>query len=294
MRFAAALLSCALLGWVVVISCAADETKAGIKLGGSFEVQTVKDIAYVDGAAADPKQKLDLYLPKGQKDFPVLFFVHGGSWKSGDRTLYAPLGNILAKNGIGAVIISYRLSPQVQHPGHIQDVARAYAWTCANIGKHGGRADQIFACGHSAGGHLVALLATDESYLKAVKRGFSDIKGVIPISGVYQITQDKVFEAPFGKDMTGVKNASPMTHVKPGLPPFCIIYAERDYPFLDQMAEAMAKALQASKDEASVTRIKDRDHTSIIRNACSSEEDPVTQMIFDFVAKHSSLKLTPK
>src|SRR5438132_1420307 len=133
-------------------------------------VEVIKDQPYRTDKDADAvKHKLDLYLPNGKKDFPVLFFVHGGAWKSGDRRIYGRLGNLFAKQGIGTVIISYRLSPKVQHPAHIQDVGKAFAWTHANIAKHGGRADQIFVCGHSAGGHLVALLATDESYLKAEK-----------------------------------------------------------------------------------------------------------------------------
>jgi acetyl esterase/lipase len=268
---------------------------SAIKLGGNFEVETVKDVAYVEGASADPdKQKLDLYLPKGQKDFPVLMFVHGGSWRSGDRKMYAPLGNILAKNGIGTVIISYRLSPKVQHPGHIQDVARAFAWTCANIAKHGGRPDQVFTCGHSAGGHLVALLGTDESYLKAEKRGFADLKGVIAISGVYSIFPGAIFESAFGKNEEAVKNASPLKHVKENLCPFCLLYAEKEYPTLDLMAEQMGKALKDCKCDASITKLKDRDHVSIIRKAASDETDPAVQAIFEFMAKHSSLKLTPK
>ena len=154
----------------------------------TFEVESVKDVAYYDSDGADPvKHKLDLYLPKGLKDYPVLFFVHGGAWVSGDKKMYAPIGRVLASHGIGAVVTNYRLSPRVKHPAHIEDVARAFAWTHGHIGGHGGRADQIFCCGHSAGGHLVALLATDESYLKAEKLTLAHIKGVIPMSGVYQI-----------------------------------------------------------------------------------------------------------
>src|SRR5262245_63836394 len=105
----------------------------------TFEVEVVADIDYYKGDDADKiKHKLDLYLPKGQKDFPVLFFVHGGAWKSGDRKLYGKLGETFAKNGVGTVIISYRLSPKVQHPAHIEDVAKAFAWTVKNIAKHGG------------------------------------------------------------------------------------------------------------------------------------------------------------
>ena len=101
--------------------------------------------------------------------------------------------------GIGAAVISYRLTPTVQHPGHIKDVARAFVWLHENIKKYGGRPDELFVCGHSAGGHLVALLATDESYLKAEGLALSDIKGVMPISGVYVIP-DNFFNAVFGKE----------------------------------------------------------------------------------------------
>src|SRR5262245_64343164 len=101
-----------------------------VKVGGDFAVDAIPDVAYYSGPdAAATKHKLDLFLPKGHKDYPVLFFVHGGAWTSGDRKLYGPFGRLLAKNGIGAVIISYRLTPQVQHPGHIEDVARAFTWT---------------------------------------------------------------------------------------------------------------------------------------------------------------------
>src|SRR5207247_2232377 len=76
-----------------------------------FEVHAVTDVAYRDPYEGEdpkkPRNKLDLYLPKGQKDFPVLFFVHGGAWRTGDKHyfgLYSNLGMYLAKQGIGAVI----------------------------------------------------------------------------------------------------------------------------------------------------------------------------------------------
>src|SRR5262245_18228170 len=176
----------------------ADQAKAD----KTFEVEAVRDITYYEGDDADQvKHKLDLYLPKGQKDFPVLFFVHGGAWSMGDKRffgVYSSFGKQFAKHGIGTVVTNYRLSPGVQHPEHIKDVARAFAWTQKNIANHGGKADQIFVCGHSAGGHLVALLATDETYLKAVGLGLNTIRGVIPISGVYQVPE-KMLTSVFGK-----------------------------------------------------------------------------------------------
>ncbi len=96
----------------------------------TYEVETHKDVAYYEGDNADPvKHKLDLYLPKGLKDFPVLFFVHGGAWQMGDKAkdfgTYITLGKTFAKAGIGTVVTNYRLSPGVKHPEHIKDVARA-------------------------------------------------------------------------------------------------------------------------------------------------------------------------
>jgi acetyl esterase/lipase len=279
-----------LVALLLAVPARADEPKKPAKDEKRFEVEAVKDIAYNEAKDADPdKHKLDLYRPKGQKDFPVLFFVHGGTWKSGDRKLYTKLGEAFAARGLGAVIISYRLSPKVQHPAHIQDVAKAFAWTCANVGKYGGKADQIFCCGHSAGGHLVSLLATDESYLKAEKRSFADIKGVFSISGVYNILPVGALAKAFGTDPEVCKKASPLANVTGKHPPFLLIYADADYPLLDIMAENMGKALTKAKCEATTLKIEKRDHISIIKNMLE-EGDPTRQAVLDFVKKHTEKK----
>jgi len=198
----------------------------------TFEVEGVADIDYYQGADADTiKHKLDLFLPKGHKDFPVLFFVHGGAWRQGDKNFfgfYSSLGKFYARRGIGTVVTNYRLSPKVTHPEHIKDVARAFAWTVKNISKYGGDPTALFVCGHSAGGHLVSLLATDRSYLKAEGIDKEEvIRGVIPISGVYRIPEG-VLQSIFGKDPKLARLAGPLEHVRAGLPPFCILFAEWD------------------------------------------------------------------
>lgn len=254
-----------------------------------FEVEVVKDVAFYDGADADPiKHKLDLYLPKGKKDFPVLFFVHGGAWVMGDKNqlgIYSALGRNFAKQGIGTVVTNYRLSPKVQHPEHIKDVAKAFAWTHHNIAKHGGKPDQIFACGHSAGGHLVALLGTDESYLKNEGLSLKAIKGVIPMSGVYRIPE-KMMPTVFGKDPEIVKKASPLEHVRAGLPPFCIIYGDKDMPQCDKMSELFCKSLKEKECTAETCSIADRSHVSLIM-LVSRTTDPASEAIVKFIEKNS-------
>jgi dipeptidyl aminopeptidase/acylaminoacyl peptidase len=272
---------------------AAEDAKPSARSAARFEVESHKNLAYYDGKDADPvKHKLDLYLPKGHKGFPVVFFVHGGGWMSGDKAIYGKLADVLCANGIGVVVTNYRLTPKVQHPGHIQDVAKAFAWTCRNIDKYGGRADEVFVMGHSAGGHLTALLATDESYLKAENLSMGSIRGAIPISGVYRIG-GKGFTRIFGDDPEGLKKASPITHVNGNHPPFLILYADKDFKTCDVMSQAMFHALEKHKVESALLEIKDRDHISIIRGI-ANEDDPATQAILKFVAKHTDVKLTAK
>src|SRR5262249_50869098 len=120
--------------WLIITCCAAGLVFASsqftradqAKNAKTFEVDAVHDVAYYEGKDAHKvKHKLDLYLPKGQKDFPVLFFVHGGAWSTGDKKffgVYSSLGRQFAKHGIGTVVTNYRLSPGVQHPEHIKDI----------------------------------------------------------------------------------------------------------------------------------------------------------------------------
>lgn len=251
----------------------------------SFSVTAVKDVAYYTGDDADPiRHKLDLYLPEGAKDYPVMVFVHGGTWRSGRKEMYGGVGRLFARQGIGTAVINYRLSPQVQHPAHVQDVAQAFAWVHSNIAKYGGRPDRIFLCGHSAGGHLVSLLATDEKYLQAEKLSTADVRGVIGVSGVYVISPVWLFESAFGSDVSGCLDASPLTHVHPGRPPFLLLYAERDFQFLDEMAEQMGASLKRNGCTAEVCKIPDRNHITIVRKM-ALEGDPVVAQITAFIDK---------
>src|SRR5262245_48874078 len=94
-----------------------------------WAVKDVKDVTYSSAPGHDPvKHKLDLYLPDGLKDYPVVLFVHGGAWVRGDKNylgVYRALGRSLARRGVGVAVTNYRLSPKVKHPEHVKDVARA-------------------------------------------------------------------------------------------------------------------------------------------------------------------------
>jgi acetyl esterase/lipase len=255
----------------------------------TYEVEAKKDINYV-GDGADPVfHKLDLYLPKDCKDFPVVFFIHGGAWSLGSKNdlgIFESMGKALAKQGIGMVSINYRLSPRVKHPAHIEDTAAAFAWVYNNIAKYGGSKEKIFPCGHSAGGHLCALLATDDSYLKKYGLDSKAIRGVIPISGVYYIAPGSMKNI-WGNDAEVVKMAQPSAHVRAGLPPFFILYADKDLPGCGkEPSERFATALKQKDVSAQTMEVKNSDHIWVMFQF-SKTDDPVFNAIRDFVLKHS-------
>ena len=264
------------------------------QFGGDYDVESHLNIPYYDGADADQrKHKLDLFIPKGIKDFPVLFFVHGGAWTTGDRKLYSYFGKVFARNGIGTVVTSYRLSPRVKHPAHIEDVARAFAWTHKNIAKYGGRTDRIFVTGQSAGGHLSALLCTDARYLQAHGLTLKAIHAAIPISGIYTFRPNEMALV-VGWGEAAAANASPINHVSGDEPPFLILLAQSDIPRCDQMSNDLRDSLVAKGISAECLTIPDRNHLTIIFQMALSDSDRTAQAILSYIAKHSELKLGPR
>jgi acetyl esterase/lipase len=302
----------ALLPWVFALSQAlpvkAEEGEPVRPLG----VRIIRNVSYYQGAGADPSMhRLDLYLPEGRKDFPVLVFVHGGAWSRGDKNelgIYNALGRCFARHGIALVCPNYRLSPAVQHPEHARDIARAFAWTFHNIARYGGCSSELFIGGHSAGGHLAALLAADETYLKAEGLTLQAIRGALPLSGLFTIPTEKnmprmnkpgnrllsrsalpvemgfaLFSIVFGDDARVRQLASPIAHVAANLPPFLVLCADHDLPFCDRpWAEAFCQALRAKNGAAEFWEISKRNHVSILWNA-TYDTDPATQRMMSFV-----------
>lgn len=255
-------------------------------LAPKAEVDVVLDITYLESTKADPvKHKLDLYLPPGRKDFPTLLFIHGGGWSHGDKKfwfdLYGRLGKSFAGEGVGVAVVNYRLAPGSKHPDQATDVAQAIAWVNKNISKYGGKPDQLYLAGHSAGGHLVALVSSNQQYLKDAGASPSAIKGVIPISGVYDVSPNELlFSMVFGKEPAVRQDASPITHVKPGLPPFLIVHGDHELPHCDgPCASRFHTKLKENQNVCRLLPIANRDHMSIIARIIDTSDPGHVAMI---------------
>ena len=254
-------------------------------------VREVRNLRYVTGEDAHPtKHLLDLYLPlpvpgeNGTKP-PLVMFVHGGAWRMGDRRLYGSLGRAFARRGIACAAISYRLSPEFVHPAHVEDCARALRWLADHAAEYGYDREKLFLCGHSAGAHLVALLATDASYLVAQGLTPKDVRGVVPISGPFEVSAAvPMFEQAFGADAVVRRDASPLRHVTKDAPPFLVLWASRDMAGLPASGRVFAAALRRSGAPVEQQEIADRTHITIITRF-GSRDDRTTELVVDFVLR---------
>ena len=112
-------------------------------------------------------QLLDVYRPKSEGDgttaplkkLPVIISVHGGAWVYGDKDRYQFYCMSLAQYGFAVVNFSYRLAPEAKFPAALEDIEKAFEWTCANADQYGFDTTNVFSVGDSAGGHLLTLYA---------------------------------------------------------------------------------------------------------------------------------------
>ena len=254
----------------------------------SDRITVVKDLDYMPGIEyPGGKDRLDLYIPPGTGSRPVIFSLHGGALSMGDRGEESFVGRRLAAAGYLTVVTSYRLSPQVSHPAHIQDAAAAFAWVKRNIRQHGGDPDRIIVIGHSAGAYLAMLLATDARYLAAHKLSPSDIKGLVPVSGFFWVDKEGV--APdrptyvWGTDPKVWVESSPARYLRADLPPVLLIDTDGDEDWRQKQNVDMAAALRAAgHQDVSTHKVKGRTHMSVWTNMLEGESEETSSWILAF------------
>ena len=249
----------------------------------SAEPRLHRNLAYMKHA--DPRQKLDLYLPSKVRKPPLLIFVHGGFWSEGDENygIGKELAETLVSEGVAVALVRYRLATTHRHPAQIEDVAAAFAYLVHNSA---GRYDtkRVFVAGHSAGGHLVSLLALDRQYLAKHRLAPNAIAGVIGLSGVYSLDTKGVapghkaaVQATFGSDAAVLDAASPANHVQTNAPPFLLLNADKDLPRLQLQARRFAEALIDAQVETDYLVLAKLDHLSVARPTTTG--NPLRQLI---------------
>ncbi len=251
----------------------------------TYAVRVVRDVPYLQNANyAEDKDKLDLYLPEGPRNAPVIVSYYGNQLMGGDKSEDAYIGQRFAAAGFVTAVVNYRLSPAVAHPAHAQDAAASFAWVKRQITEYGGDANRVFVIGYSAGAYLAALIATDPRYLAAHKLSPRDIRGVVPVSAFYYVEGRGVApdrdQSVWGTDRAVWIDASPAHHLHASAPPMLILYAERDEDWRRQQNVEVAAAMKAAgQTRVEIKMIPDRNHATIWARVGNAGDDTAEQII---------------
>jgi len=232
--------------------------------------EVLRDLAYAD--TDNPRQKLDLYLPKARKPdapLPIIVFIHGGGWQGGDKS--SGLGNLarfVQSGDYAGISIGYRLTNEAKWPAQIHDCKAAIRWIKAHAKEHGLDAGKIAVWGTSAGGHLVSMLGTSsdvkelegtlgknldqDSKVTCVLNYFGPEDFLTMVNQPSTIDRTKGSDFPEAKLLGGpvsereaiAKEASPVTHISKGDAPFFTAHGTKDPLVPYAQAEELHAALQ--------------------------------------------------
>jgi acetyl esterase/lipase len=238
---------------------------------GALTAETFLDLEY--GRFGNESLRLDLYLPEGQGPFPLIVWIHGGGWASGDKDLSPNSPQIRQTNrGYAVASINYRLSHQAKFPAQIEDCKAAVRWLRAHAGQYKLDPARIAAWGASAGGHLAALLGTsgDMSALEGSGNpGYSSrLNAVVDWFGptdLLKMAADSLpfpcnvidHDAPFSPESLLIgcaiqtcpdktQLANPIRYVSADDPPFLIMHGTRDCLVGPPQSQRLRDALAAA------------------------------------------------
>ncbi|KAG0099050.1 Kynurenine formamidase [Podila epicladia] len=241
--------------------------------------RVLNDIVYAPVSSWE-KHHLDIYHPAAAKNNrSLIVFVHGGAWRTGDKSNFVDLAKNLAEStGDTVAVVSYTLSiaeikddptsvpPKAQHPKHVQDVALAlgYLYTHASDPEVGGyNPKQIYLVGHSAGGQITGLLGLrPDIYLETVEAQLSlpfgtlhkAIRGIIGVEGIYNVDRllkvwpsyrDFVVQG-FGEHPDALIQGSPDQQNVPVVSASGVMFALPHYAIIQSNEDELVDAAQAS------------------------------------------------
>lgn len=221
-----------------------------------------RDVAY----GPHPRQSLDVYAPKAEGPHPVLVFVHGGSWSSGDKSGYAWAGRALACRGFVTVVPNYRLVPEVRYPDFVSDTAAAIAWAYREAAGYGGDPERLAVMGHSAGAYNAVQASFAPEFLRAEGVDGGTVKAVVSLSGPVDFlpldTDSSI--AAFGNVPADALPATQPVNRAETPPPTLAIHGTADETVKPRHAPALVGAVRAAGSEARLLLYDGVDHRGVV------------------------------
>ena len=230
-----------------------------------------KDILYGDESLQD----LDVYYPKPlaqamqaqavmNDTYPVIVFVHGGSWENGNKEDYAFVGQSFAQAGYITVVINHRKAPEHIYPEYVEDTAKAIAWTYDNAASLHADPQRMAVIGHSSGAFNTIAAVSNAEFLAPYGISPKDIGAVVGIAGPYSYDFRKFNNATaFPADATP-DEVMPDRKISGDQPPYLLLTAENDKVVYDTNTIKMTKALKNYGATVETGEIKGASHATSI------------------------------
>jgi len=250
-------------------------------------VAVTKDLAY----GPHPRHRLDTYVPDGASGAPILVYIHGGGYSTGERDINPEIyGNVLfyvARHGLVGVNATYRLAPEASWPSGAEDMREIVRWVKAHAAELGGDPDRIFMMGHSAGATHVATYAFDPRFQPSEGHGLA---GIVLVSGRYVIKDDpddpslEGIRTYFGSDPAAYPSRSVVTHIPDSDVPVLLAMAEYDQRNLVETTGELFVALCDRDDGRCPRLIQLRYHNHMTEIAhINTSDDLFGREILDFI-----------
>ncbi|MGO7212496.1 alpha/beta hydrolase [Rhizobium ruizarguesonis] len=224
-----------------------DEAQSTLPAG----TRVYRDIAY----GSHPKQRMDIYVPDGAANAPVIFMVHGGAWVVGSKSASRVVDNKVnywLPKGFIFISVNNRLLPEADPLEQAQDVARALAAAQEKVRSLGGDPRRFVLMGHSAGAHLVMLLSADPAMARQF--GATAWRGTVALdSAAYDVAEimksphQRLYDRAFGTDPGSWQRVSPSAQIRPGAQPMLLVCSSPRRPSC-----AQAKGFDSSAGVAGV------------------------------------------
>lgn len=204
-------------------ACSSRRAAETLLLGDHFVL--TKGVSY----GAHPDNRLDVYRPRAVRPgAPVVVFLYGGRWQRGAKEEYRLVGDALTRRGVMVVVPDYRMYPAARFPAWIEDAARAVRWSVDNAQRFNGDTTRIFIVGHSSGAHTTALLALDETHLRAAGVPANSVRGFVSMAGPVDTTwTDPDVQALMGSP-EGWPATYPASHIDGTEPPLLLLHGASD------------------------------------------------------------------
>ena len=252
--------------------------------------QSIKQVAAAN-YAADPAQKLEMFVPDGAAPpagFPLVVFFHGGGWHSGDPHEYRWIARALGEKGYATALVGYRLNKPGRFPAMLEDSAAGTRWALSHARQHAIDPSRVVLMGHSAGAYNSTMLTLDRQWLGREGVPEGTVKGAVVLAGPADFY-------PFKKKSSinamghwpRPQDTQPVNFVRADAPPMLLVHGTEDTVVRPRNAVILARRLTEAGAQTRAVLIDGMGHNGMVITLAKpfDRDRRVADAVFPYLAR---------